>query len=392
MSLIDFAGVAGPVDWLNAVFKAAIANGWSDLQLRLIRDDEIVALGQGGAGSKLVLRARINRQMKDVAVLDGRNADMVVTRVKSVSGIGSGAAIEPLDGLYQYVELDDAGNKTVNLDIRVAVFPTYVGETLALRLPSTEGIMPMSDLKLIPHNQRLMDRALGFSNGLILLAGPMGSGKSTTLRTVLMQLGGPEKSVWTVEDPVELQIDDVEQISINAEAGNGWPDVLTGLRRSDLEVLMIGEIRNYDQASAALEIGNAGAQVISSIHANDSIGAVMQLQELANAKPRTLGAQLRAVISQRLIRLLCTTCRGQDSVKDSCATCNGVGYKGLQPIHEILLLTEEFISALASNASIAELRTVAAAEGMLTLRQTAQHLINEGVTDMKEVQRVLGDD
>lgn len=392
MATLDFSDVKSPVAWLDTVFKAAIANGWSDLQVRLIRDEEIVALGQQGAGSKLVLRARINREMQNVAVLEGRNADSVITRIKSVAGIGSGPAIEPLDGLYQYVELDEDGKKTVSLDIRVAVFPTYVGETIALRLPSTDGILSMEELHLTPQNQELMNRCLGLANGLIVLAGPMGSGKSTTLRTVLMQLGGPEKSVWAVEDPVELQIEGVEQININTEAGNGWPDVLTGLRRSDLEVLMIGEIRNYDQASAALEIGNAGAKVISSIHANDSVGAVMQLMELANAKPRTLGNQLRAAISQRLVRTFCPGCGGQDPAKAACLRCGGSGFHGLRPIHEILILTEDFISALASNVSIGELRAVARAHGMRTLRETAQELIDEGVTSAEEVRRVLGDD
>lgn len=386
---IDFTGVAGPVEWLDRVFSTAIAEGWSDLQLRLVRDQDIVALGQGGEHSKLVLRARVNRRMQDVAILEGRNAESVVTRIKATAGIGSGPAIEPLDGLYSYNEPGTGASKATSLDIRVAVFPTYVGETIALRLPSTEGIMSLDELRFTDHNRALVNTCLGLSNGLIVVAGPMGSGKSTSLRTFLMELGGADQSVWAVEDPVELQIEGVEQININAEAGNGWPAVLTGLRRSDLEVLMIGEIRNYDQASAALEIGNAGAKVISSIHANDSVGAVMQLMELSGAKPHTLGNQLRSVISQRLLRTLCTACGGQGG---NCQNCGGSGYKGLRPIHEVLILTETFISALASNAPVGELREIARREGMRTLRETALEVVNEGATTMAEVRRVLGDD
>lgn len=390
--VIDFTGVEGPVQWLDRVFTSAIDNSWSDLQVRLIRDQDIAALGQGGEKSKLVLRARINRRMEEVAILTGRNAESVVTRIKATAGIGSGPAIEPLDGLYPYVERDQAGEKLQSLDIRVAVFPTYVGETIAMRLPSTDGILTLEQLRLTPHNRALLDRVLGLSNGLIVVAGPMGSGKSTSLRTFLKELGAEDQSVWAVEDPVELQIDGVEQISINAEAGNDWPGVLTGLRRSDLEVLMIGEIRNYDQASAALEIGNAGAKVISSIHANDSVGAVMQLMELSGAKPHTLGNQLRAAISQRLLRTLCSTCRGQEPAMSGCQTCGGSGYKGVRPIHEILILTEEFITALAGNAPVGELRTVARRDGMQTLRETAQEVLDAGETTIEEVRRVLGHD
>jgi type II secretory ATPase GspE/PulE/Tfp pilus assembly ATPase PilB-like protein len=386
---IDFSNVQGPVDWLDRVFRAAIDAGWSDLQLRLIRGDEILALGQEGAGSTLVVRARINREMQVVADLTGRNADTVVTRIKSVAGIGSGPAIEPLDGLYSYVENDAEGNRVRSLDIRVAVFPTYVGETLALRLPSTDGIATLDELAFSPRNRELVNQILGIANGLVLLAGPMGSGKSTTLRGMLLEMGGDKQSVWTVEDPVELQIEGIEQININAEAGNGWPAVLTGLRRSDLQVLMIGEIRNYDQASAALEIGNAGAKVLSSIHANDSVGAVQQLMELADAKPRTLGNQLRAVISQRLIRTICTECGSYDP---DCENCNGSGYKGLRPVHEILILNEDFITALAAGVSSGDLRAAARSAGMLTLRETAQELIDEGLTTEQEVWRVLGND
>jgi len=382
MAAIDFTGANGPKPWLDRVVVAAMDNGWSDIQIRLNRDPEYVALGQGGTDSKLEVRARINRTMQPVGEVEGRNAEILVTHIKATAGIGSGPAIAPLDGLYPYKE---TGGQARKVDIRVAVFPTYAGETLSLRLPATDAAATMDDLAFNARNRELVEQAIGMANGLVLVAGPMGSGKSTTLRTFVRELGGPDVSVWTVEDPVEMEIAGVDQININSEAGNGWPEVLTGLRRSDLEVLMIGEIRNYEQASAALEIGNAGAKVLSSIHANDSIGAVMQLMELADAKPRTLGAQLRSVISQRLLRKLCTACAGA-----GCGACDSSGYRGLQPIHEVLLLTDEFTAALAAGESMTELRRVAADAGMVTLRACAQELVDAGVTDLREVRRVLG--
>lgn len=381
-----------PVEWLDTIFRAAIARNWTDLRFRLFRDPDISAIGQGGANSKLVVAARVRGEMQNVAILEGKNAEIVVTRIKASSRVSSGPAIGPLDGLYQYIERDDAGKAVLTLDLRVYVTPTYVGETIQLRLPSTDGILSLDELRLTPHNRALLDQVLGLANGLVVVAGPMGSGKSTSLRTFLTELGGDTLSVWAVEDPVELKIDGVEQISINAEAGNGWSEVLTGLRRSDLDVLMIGEIRNDDQASAALEIGNAGAKVISSIHANDSVGAVMQLMELSGAKPHTLGNQLRAAISQRLLRTICIDCGGKAPAAGTCDTCDGSGYKGWRPIHEILILTEDFITALANNASVGELRAVARRDGMRTLRETAQEVLDAGETTLEEVRRVLGHD
>lgn len=382
----------GPVEWLDLILSAAIERGWTDLKFRMTRDPDIAAIGQGGDKSKLVVVARIRGEMTDVAVLEGKNAEIVVTRIKASSRVSSGPAIAPLDGLYQYVIRDAEGKVTRTLDMRVYVTPTYIGETIQLRLPSTDGILTLEELRLTPHNRGLLDQVLGLANGLVVVAGPMGSGKSTSLRTFLKELGGDTLSVWAVEDPVELKIDGVEQISINTDAGNGWSEVLTGLRRSDLDVLMIGEIRNDEQASAALEIGNAGAKVIASIHSNDSVGAVMQLMELSGAKPHTLGNQLRSAISQRLIRTICTTCGGQAPAVDLCEQCEGSGFKGVRPIHEILLLTEDFITALANNAPAGELRAVARRDGMKTLRETAQELLDAGETTIDEVWRVLGHD
>jgi type II secretory ATPase GspE/PulE/Tfp pilus assembly ATPase PilB-like protein len=386
---LDLTGYTSPVDWLHRIFAHAMDNRWTDVQLRLIRSRDDVDLGQVDQGSELTVRARIKGMMRVVATLTGRDADQAVIRIKSAAGIGSGPAIEPLDGLYPYAEYDDDGIRSRELDIRVWVTPTWAGETMALRLPATEGTPTLDELKFSPRNAALVQRILGIANGLVLLAGPMGAGKSTTMRGFLGEMGGENINVWTVEDPVEMVIPGVDQISINAEAGNGWPNVLTGLRRSDLQLLMIGEIRNYDQASAALEIGNAGAKVLSSIHANDCVGAVQQLMELADAKPRTLGNQLRAVISQRLVRLMCTECATFDP---DCPACDGDGYRGKQPIHEILILDEPFINALAAGKPTGELRAVAKASGMVSLRDTAQELIDTDMTTIQEVRRVLGND
>lgn len=256
---------------------------------------------------------------------------------------------------------------------------------MALRLPAKQDMPKLDDVKVNPLNQERLAVLLGMANGLLLVAGPMGAGKTTSMYAILGELGGDEKNVFTVEDPVERVVPGAVQIQINDQARNGWPEVLRGLRRSDLEVLMIGEIRDGEQAQAALEIGNAGAKVVSSIHANDSVGAVHQILELSGTSPRMLGNQLRGVVSQRLVRKLHVSCAGH-----GCAECNHSGYKGVQPIHEVLIMRDEIVQAMVEGKSASKLRDVAQATGMETLWQAAHRLIAEGITDHKEAVRVLG--
>lgn len=357
-----------PVEWLDELFTRAVTEGYTDLQFRLQRDESL-----------LTVRARINRTMQTIATAEGRRAVEVITRVKANAGVSTAPAQSISDGLYQF------NDGTTKHDFRVAVFPTHAGETIAIRLPSQKTTPSLDRIGLSDHNRARVDRLLGMANGLVLMAGPMGAGKTTTMYSLMQTLAGPDRSVFSVEDPVERHLDAVEQIQINEEAGNGWPAVLRGLRRSDCEVLMIGEIRDGQQASAALEIGNAGAKVISSIHSNDSVGAVHMLLELSDTPPRTLGNQLRGVISQRLIRTVC-----RDHTGPNCENCLGSGYAGVHPIHEVLIVDDALVDALVEGRSATDLRDVARSNGMTSLRENANELIMRGMTTADEVRRVLG--
>lgn len=355
-------------EWVNDLLNGAISAGMTDLQLRLHRD-----------AGRLVVRARVNRVMQDVAAVEGTLATEAVNRIKTKAKIPTGPAQAIADGLYEH----DTGFSTH--DLRVALFPSVDGEAMALRLPTKQAMPTLADVKFNEVNAARVKTLLGMANGLLLMAGPMGAGKTTTMYAIVGELGGPHTNVFTVEDPVERVVPGAVQIQINENARNGWPDVLRGLRRSDLEVLMIGEIRNGEQANAAMEIGNAGAKVVSSIHANDSVGAVHQLLELARTSPRMLGNQLRGVVSQRLLRKVHVNCAGA-----GCAECNGSGYQGVQAIHEVLIVNDEIVQAMVAGASASKLGEVARETGMETLWQAARRLIGEGLTDHKEAERVLG--
>lgn len=354
--------------WVDDLLNGAIELGISDLQIRLNRDDEL-----------LTVRARVNRVMEDVALARGSLALEVTNRIKTAAKIPTGPAQSIEDGLYEH----DTGIS--RHDLRVALFPSVDGEALALRLPAKQEMPTLADIGFNDANKIRLTALLGMANGLLLLAGPMGAGKTTTMYAVLGQIGGSQRNVFTVEDPVERVVPGAVQIQINDRSRNGWPAVLRGIRRSDTEVLMIGEIRNQEQANAALEIGNAGAKVVSSIHANDSVGAVHQLLELSGSSPRMLGNQLRGVVSQRLIRTLHTDCAGA-----GCGICDGSGYRGVRAIHEVLIVDDALVQELVEGASAARLRDVAHESGMQTLREAADLLVAEGLTDQREVTRVLG--
>lgn len=355
-------------EWVNDLLNSAINMGVTDLQLRLDRDEK-----------QLTVRARLNRVMEEVATASGDLSYEIVNRIKSHASISTGPAQAIADGLYVH----ETGYSTH--DLRVALFPSVEGEALALRLPASQKMPTIDDVAFSELNRRLLDSLLGMPNGLLLMAGPMGAGKTTTMYAILGELGGTDKNVFTVEDPAERVVPGAVQIQINENARNGWPEVLRGLRRSDLKVLMIGEVRNGEQAQAALEIGNAGAKVVSSIHANDSIGAVHQLLELSKTSPRMVGNQLRGVVSQRLLRVLHKACAGA-----GCQECDDSGYKGVRPIHEVLVIDDVIVQAMVDGASASALRSVAQGQGMETLWQCALRLIDDGVTDHREAVRVLG--
>lgn len=354
-------------EWVEDLLNNAVEHQVTDIQIVLDREER-----------RLTVRVRSNRVMQVVAHAQGQLAIEITNRIKTAAQMATGPAKAPADGLYEH---DTGFSKH---ELRVALFPALTGEAMALRLPAKQDMPVLSDVKFNELNAARLGELLGIANGLVVMAGPMGAGKTTTMYGLLGELGGPDKNVFTVEDPVERLVPGAVQIQINANSQNGWPEVLRSLRRSDLEVLMIGEIRDPEQAEAALELGNSGVKVVSSIHANDCVGAVYQLLELSGSSPRMIGNQLRGVISQRLIRKLHLECSGA-----GCANCES-GYKGVQPIHEVLIMRDEIVQALVDGASAREVRRVVAQTGMETLWQAAHRLIAEGVTDHKEAVRVLG--
>jgi type II secretory ATPase GspE/PulE/Tfp pilus assembly ATPase PilB-like protein len=272
------------------------------------------------------------------------------------------------------------------------VLPTIHGEKQVLRLPSISHTPRIAELGFSQKNLHLVAGLLGWANGLVLFAGPVGAGKTTSMYSVLEYLGGPNKAVYSVEDPVERTLENVDQLEVNESAGNTFASMLKSLRRADLQVLMIGEIRDQETAYSAIQISVAGARVVSSIHANDSVAAVEAMIALSGANPMQIMQSLRGVISQRLVKKAHDDCRGTGRLTDGsgCADCGGTGFYGRVAIHEILPISPEFSEAVVRGANRQELSTIAKANGMITLREDAQRRLESGETTAAWLTEVLG--
>lgn len=375
--------------WLDRLVDKAAELGVSDLHLRFEDDNP----------ERLLVRARRDGQLVQWGEpLVGQIARGVTRRIKSLANVGSGQIRKAEEGRYPHrlgagaldetlfdQDYDNEARRLPRLELRLAVLPTGRGETMIMRLPSVSEIPGLEQLGFSPHNYNVVSKLFGYANGLTLFAGPMGAGKTTSMYSALQFLGGPDKAVYSVEDPIERFLPDVEQIEVNEDAGNTYKSILKSMRRADLEVMLLGEIRDVDTSMAAIQISIAGARVISSIHANDSVGAMEAMVTLSGAPPLQVLQSLRGVISQRLVKTICKNCN-----KKGCEVCMGTGYKGRAAIHEVLHVSPELSSLMVRGAPRHKLVEMARDQGMLSLEDDAKRLLAAGETDWEAVSAVLG--
>ena len=381
--------------WLDRAIDRAFQQGISDIHLDFVDSPPY----------ELNVRVRRSGDLTAWPPLHGNDARSVVSRIKSLANVGSGTTRKPEEGRYLHrigagslsPDLEAADYEELSAvlprsDLRLVVLPTIRGEKQVLRLPSIAHTPRINELGFSQKNLKLVANLLGWANGLVLFAGPVGAGKTTSMYSVLEFLGGSAKAVYSVEDPVERTLENVDQLEVNEGAGNTFASMLKSLRRADLQVLMIGEIRDKETAYSAIQISVAGARVVSSIHANDSVAAVEAMLALSGANPQQIMQSLRGVISQRLVKKAHADCRGRGKLDDGivCAACNGTGVDGRVAIHEVLPITPEFSEAVVRGASRHELTAVARASGMITLREDAQRRLDSGETTAAWLTEVLG--
>lgn len=379
------------ITWLDHLVDRAFAAKISDIHLEFVESETPM---------KLLVRVRLSGDLIRWEGLEGQDARAAVSRIKSIADVGSGTVRKSEDGRYLHrmgaskldPEMDNAAYEIAaasltRADLRLVVIPTIRGEKHVLRLPSISSTPAITDLGFSRTNLNLVAQLFGWANGLVLFAGPVGAGKTTSMYSALQFLGGPNKAVYSAEDPVERALDNVDQIEVNDAAGNSFASILRSLRRSDLQVLMIGEIRDQETAYSAIQISIAGARVVSSIHANDSVSAIEAMLALSGANPHQVMQSLRGIISQRLVKRMHADCGGR-----GCAACSNTGVDGRLPIHEVLPITTEFAEAVARGEGRATLVKLARESGMKTLREDAQRRLDSGETTQAWVTEVLGNE
>jgi len=352
------------------------------------------------------VRYRIDGVLHEMAPAPKNIQNGVISRLKIMSDIDIAERRKPQDGR---MSVRHGGRQ---IDLRVATLPTVWGEKVVMRiLDNTNTSMSLKDLNLLEQNFQAYQRSYSKPYGMILVTGPTGSGKSTTLYTTLNAVARPEINVITVEDPVEYRMAGINQVQVNPKAGLTFASALRSILRSDPDVVLLGEIRDHETAQIAIEASLTGHLVLSTLHTNDAPSAVTRLTEM-DIEPFLVGSALDSVVAQRLARRLCDRCKapaqytpaqlvglGFVPTEDTavpeffgpvgCAVCSNTGYRGRIALHEVMTVTEEIERLAVARASSAEISRVAQAQGMLTLRQDGWEKVQLGMTSIDEILRVV---
>lgn len=330
----------------------------------------------------------------------------VISRLKIMSDIDIAERRKPQDGR---MSVSHSGRK---IDLRVATLPTVWGEKVVMRiLDNTSAQLSLENLALLPRNFEIYRRSYTKPYGMILVTGPTGSGKSTTLYTTLNTVSRPEINVITVEDPVEYRMPGINQVQVNPKAGLTFASALRSILRSDPDVVLLGEIRDHETAQIAIEAALTGHLVLSTLHTNDAPSAITRLTEM-EIEPFLVGSALDCVVAQRLARRLCERCKAPVEPDISflsgigfplraleaggtlfgpvgCQACSQTGYRGRMALHEIMPVSEQIERLTVERASSAEIARVAREQGMLTLREDGWAKCLEGWTSIEEILRVV---
>ena len=373
-NVIDAASVqSGPaVEAVNALLRRAIELRASDLHLIPRRDD-------------LLVRVRVDGVMRDLDSIgfDGRAA--VVARLKVMAQLDIAERRLPQDGRVA-IRLADT-----NTDLRIAVLPATSGENVVIRIAYIEGggVSGLETLGLDEGTAESLRRSLSSTGGAIIVAGPTGSGKTTTLYAALKQLNDGTRSIVTIEDPVERVVDGTVQVEVNPRAGLTFARGLRTILRSDPDVILVGEIRDAETAQIAMEAAMTGHLVLTTLHAESAPAALVRLRELG-IPAATIASSLRLVLSQRLLRKVCDVCRGQSEGSwRGCPDCGFSAYRGRIAAYESLEL-DDGVRAIVG-ASSDDLAMLASRRIATTIRQRAEQLAASGITTDAEVVRVCGE-
>jgi type IV pilus assembly protein PilB len=386
-------GDDGPlVRYVNSLIEQAIQSRASDLHLEPTEND-------------MRVRFRIDGVLHEIDKVPANVQSALISRLKIMSNIDITERRLPQNGRIT-VRLNAR-----NVDLRTATLPTVWGEKVVLRVLDTKGIdLELKKLGFTEDNYARFSGSFHKPHGMVLVTGPTGSGKSTTLYATLTEISLPSVNIITVEDPVEYRLDGINQVQVNHKAGLNFAAVLPAILRSDPDIIMIGEIRDRDTAHIAVEAALTGHLVLSTLHTNDAPSAVTRLVEMG-IEPFLVGSALDCVLAQRLARRLCDFCKEQYPATEGgmlatrwpsqslavpellwrpvgCRNCSHTGFRGRMAVTEVMPITEEIEHLATTRASATEIRKVAVGAGMVTLRDDGLRKVARGDTTLDEVIRV----
>jgi type IV pilus assembly protein PilB len=390
----DFVDDDAPiVRYVNLLVTQAITDRASDIHIEPAEHD-------------LRVRYRIDGVLHEMQRSPKQIQGGVISRVKILSDIDIAEKRKPQDGRMSVVH---HGRK---IDLRVATLPTVWGEKIVMRiLDNSTASLDLRDLSFLDDNYATYHEAFTKPYGMILVTGPTGSGKSTTLYATLNAVSRPEINVITVEDPVEYRLDGINQVQVNPKAGLSFASALRSILRSDPDVVLIGEVRDHETAQIAIEAALTGHMVLSTLHTNDAPSAITRLIEMG-IEPFLVGSALDAVVAQRLARKLCDKCKEPYEPNEvelvgarfpwmpgepipelyravGCPTCSKTGYRGRIALHEVMRVSEEIERLAVSHASAAEIAIMARKQGMIALRDDGWTKVVMGLTSIEEILRVV---
>lgn len=375
---------------VNAIFEQAVHRKASDIHIEPME-------------SRVRVRYRVDGDLVEqqesysTVFLGG-----IVSRLKIMAGMDISEKRKPQDGRIT-IHVDGE-----EYDVRVSMLPTSFGEKTVMRLTNKQRLtMEKKSLGLLPDDEKKFDSLLENSHGIILVTGPTGSGKSTTLYTALSELNKEKVNISTVEDPVEANLDGLNQVQVNVKAGLTFPAALRSFLRQDPDIIMVGEIRDTETANLAVDASLTGHLVVSTLHTNSSVSTIARLQKMG-IESYLIADALCGVLAQRLVKRLCDCKREHIITKREkrrlnldpnreykcyepcgCTKCNGTGYKGRIAVYEILILTDRLKDAIAEEKPIAEIEEIALEEGLCTLKMSCIKLIAKGITSIEELDRIV---
>ncbi|MBI4436821.1 MAG: Flp pilus assembly complex ATPase component TadA [Candidatus Omnitrophica bacterium] len=390
-NIADLAEDASVVKFVNQILLQAVQDRATDIHFEPFEND-------------LRIRYRIDGILYDIhfppTIKNFQSA--ITSRIKIMANLDIAERRLPQDGRIK-IKINDR-----ELDLRVSILPTPFGESVDVRLLSTNILFGLENLGLSKHDQDLLEVVIKKPHGIIFVTGPTGSGKTTTLYACLNKINTTEKKIITIEDPIEYQLRGITQVQIFPKIGLTFANGLRTMLRHDPDVMMVGEVRDFETAEIAIRIALTGHLVFSTLHTNDASGAVTRLLDMG-IEPYLVAASVECLIAQRLVRTICPSCRKEslldekllgllgvvpsgEKVKvyqgEGCEACKFTGYRGRTAIYEMLIIDGEIREKIGSSVNASDIKQVALRKGMRTLRQDGWDKVLQGITTPAEVIRV----